>query len=459
MAPPAAVATISEPMWDESLWEDLLAYIEAGIVVPIIGPASYKIDTDGRPMSVDAYVADRLITRLSLPRDDLPPEPTLNEVTSTYLRRSRLRQKLYPAIQGILNEARFTPPPVLRQLAEIRHFNLFVTTAFDPLLETAINQVRFGGEPRTQALAYAPNDVHDLPGAKRELPRPVVYYLMGRLSALPSYAISDDDLIEWLAALQSESLCPQRLLGELESNHLLIIGGTFSDWVVRIFLRTAKRQRLSKDRDVLEVLADDRSGKDPALVAFLRNFSPQTQIFQGDAALFVETLWQRWQDRHGAAATAGESTAAWVPPAAEMPQGAIFLSYAREDIDAVRRLKSGLDEAGLTVWFDFDRLEAGDSFDLKIQNNIRQCSLFVPVLSRNTEARVEGFFRREWNYALDRDKNIDPGVRFITPVVIDDTSSFAMVPPRFRDINITSLPEGRPTPEFVAQLKRFGGPR
>jgi hypothetical protein len=34
--------------WDEELWEDLLAYIEAGIVVPIIGRACYPVEIDGR---------------------------------------------------------------------------------------------------------------------------------------------------------------------------------------------------------------------------------------------------------------------------------------------------------------------------------------------------------------------------------------------------------------------------
>src|SRR5262249_53596343 len=52
----------------------------------------------------------------------------------------------------------------------------------------------------------------------------------------------------------------------------------------------------------------------------------------------------------------------WVPPPADMPEGAIFISYAREDLAAVRTLKSCLEAAGLTVWFDFDQISAGDSF-------------------------------------------------------------------------------------------------
>jgi hypothetical protein len=81
------------------------------------------------------------------------------------------------------------------------------------------------------------------------------------------------------------------------------------------------------------------------------------------------------------------------------------------------------------------------------------------VLSHNTEARTEGFFRREWRYALDRDLDIDPSTPFIIPVGIDDTAQFTTLPRRFREIHITGLPEGRPTPEFIEQPKRIRGGR
>jgi hypothetical protein len=457
MAAAEGVAIAGEPLWDENIWEELLPHIEEGRVVPIIGPASSTVIVEGRPISLEAYVAEQLASRLALPSDALPSAPTLNEVVSLYLHRSGRREALYPRIRSIVQEAAFTPPKVLRQLAEIRQFNLYVTTAFDPLLEAAINDARFGGAARTQTIAYAPNNVRDLDTAKSELTWPTVYYLFGRLSASPNYAISDEDLLEFLYALQSESLRPERLFDELENNHLLIVGGNFSDWVARMFLRNAKRRRLSDPREVLEILADDRSGKDPGLVAFLGNFSPRTKIFHAGAEAFVAALSQQWHERLGKPQE--PETALRARSAGNMPEGAIFISYARQDLAAVRTLKEALEDAGLTVWFDFDRIRAGDTFDPKIQNNIRRCSLFLPVLSHNTEARTEGFFRREWRYALDRDLDIDPSTPFIIPVGIDDTAQFTTLPRRFREIHITGLPEGRPTPEFIEQLKRIRGGR
>jgi hypothetical protein len=446
-----------EPLWDEDIWEELLAYIEEERVIPIVGPALSTVIAEGRSISLESYVAERLAPRLGLPSDALPAAPTLNEVVSLYLRRNGRREALYPRIRSIVQEAALTPPKVLRQLAEISHFNLFVTATFDPLLEAAINEVRFGGAARTQTIAYAPNNVRDLETSKRSLIAPTVFHLLGKLSASPSYAVSDEDLLEFLNALQSESQRPERLFDELENNHLLIVGGNFSDWVARIFLRTAKRRRLSDPREVLEILADDRSGNDPGLVAFLANFSPRTKVFHAGAEAFVDALSSRWRDRFGK--QGGSETVHRELPAGEMPDGAIFISYAREDLAAVRALKEALEEAELTVWFDFERIGAGDTFDPKIQSNIRRCSLFLPVLSRNTEARTEGFFRREWNYALERDKRIGQGIPFIIPVAIDDNPRLATVPRRFREINVTKLVGGRPSPDFVEQLKRIRGGR
>jgi len=79
------------------------------------------------------------------------------------------------------------------------------------------------------------------------------------------------------------------------------------------------------------------------------------------------------------------------------------------------------------------------------------------LLSRNTEARSEGFFRREWNYALDRDKGSDESSPFIVPIAIDDNLQLATLPQRFRDINITKLPGGLASPDFIERLKRIGG--
>ena len=54
------------------------------------------------------------------------------------------------------------------------------------------------------------------------------------------------------------------------------------------------------------------------------------------------------------------------------------------------------------MWFDENELRGGDSWDAKIKTQIRDCALFLPVISANTQARLEGYFRLEWKLAEDR---------------------------------------------------------
>ena len=51
--------------------------------------------------------------------------------------------------------------------------------------------------------------------------------------------------------------------------------------------------------------------------------------------------------------------------------GAIFLSYAREDTDAARRIGDGLRAAGVEVWFDQSELRGGDAWDAPIRKQIK----------------------------------------------------------------------------------------
>ncbi len=450
---------------DEDAWEDLLSFIEERQVIPIVGPELLQVSTDRGPRLLLDWAAERLAARLNVSRADLPERYTLNDVVCLFLAGRGRREEAYVRLRSILKEAPFEPPPALKRLAAITDFDLFVTTTFDSLLESAINGERFGGSASTEVLSYAPNRVVDLPAERARLSRPVVYHLFGKLSASPTYVISDEDLLEYICALQNESLVPERLFHELEHNHLLVIGSSFSNWLARLFLRMAKRHRLSDPRDVGEILADDEVSGDERLVAFLQQVSVRTRIYTG-AERFVEELHGRWQRRNQAAAggsghsgaslssgSTGSSPARFLPPAREMPDQAVFVSYAREDLSAVQRIKAGLEASGITTWFDLDRLEAGDDYDRKIQRNISRCSYFIPVISKTTQSRLEGYFRREWSYALDRARNMADGALFILPVVLDETTGAeAHVPERFKALHFTHLPGGQVTPEFAERL-------
>ena len=138
---------------------------------------------------------------------------------------------------------------------------------------------------------------------------------------------------------------------------------------------------------------------------------------------------------------------------------AVFLSYASQDAEAAQRICEALRAAGIEVWFDQSDLRGGDVWDRSIRQQIHDCRLFIAVISAHTEARDEGYFRREWKLAVDRTHDMDERKAFLVPVVIDATvDRGAHVPEKFRELQWTRLPGGETPPAFVARVKRLLSP-
>ena len=138
------------------------------------------------------------------------------------------------------------------------------------------------------------------------------------------------------------------------------------------------------------------------------------------------------------------------------PAGAVFLSYAREDAAAAGRIADALRGFGMVVWLDQDELRGGDAWDDKIRRQIRECRLFVALISATTQSRGEGYFRREWKLAVERTHDMAAGVPFLIPVVVDDTAEAdAIVPDEFMKVQWTRLKAGVPSTAFVENLRRL----
>lgn len=448
-------------MADTFEWDDLLEFIEERKVIPVVGEQLLTVEHDGARVPLYGFLAARLAERLELDPATLPAQPGLNDVVSAQLALRKNPDDVYPRLRRLLREVPFEPPEPLRRLAEIDGFELFVSLTFDSLLEQAIDQARHGGEPRTLSLAYAPvgsdqaDGCDDLPQSWKPPARePVVFHLFGKVSASPDYAVSDEDLLEFVHALQTPTRRPPHLFDALASHHLLFLGCRYSDWLARFILRLSKNMRLSDRRTCREMLVDERLGEDRELVLFCRRFSSNTQVLARSAEDFIAELADRW-GRRPPPAPSGAS-AARPAEAPDMTPGAVFISYASEDRAAALALHDALEAAAIDAWLDQRRLESGDHWDAKIRRHIQHCSLFVALVSGHTEARLEGYFRREWRWAAERAESFADGVPFILPVCLDGVHDpeQTRVPAAFRQAQWTRWP-GQPAPEFVARLREL----
>ena len=138
------------------------------------------------------------------------------------------------------------------------------------------------------------------------------------------------------------------------------------------------------------------------------------------------------------------------------PVRAVFLSYASQDTEAAARICDALRSGGLEVWFDQSELRGGDAWDQKIRQQIRDCVLFIPVISANTASRHEGYFRLEWDLADQRTHKIARNAAFIVPVALDSTPGAAAdVPESFLRVQWTRLPAGNTPCVFVERVSQL----
>lgn len=138
------------------------------------------------------------------------------------------------------------------------------------------------------------------------------------------------------------------------------------------------------------------------------------------------------------------------------PRPTVFLSYASEDRRAAQLIRDTLPAFGMEVWYDESELIGGDAWDQKIRRQIRECDYFMPVISAHTEARHEGYFRREWRLAVERTLDMADDHVFLLPVVIDATAEAgARVPDKFRAVQWLRVPDGRATPALEVVCRRL----
>ena len=456
----------------EELWEDLLAFIEGGRVIPVVGGELLTVEVGGTPIPLYRVVAERLLKKYGLSPTARPGGAALREhhelndavcVLSAAGRRTKdLYRPVHEILAKVIAEHAVNSEP-LRQLAAIRHFDLFATATPDDLLARALDGVRFDGARQTDEIDYAPKLPTD---RRRDIPEVMsskyaaVFYLFGKADVSPFYAIHDEDALEFPYMLQAGN-GPERMFSQLRSRNLLFIGCNFADWLSRFFLRLSNSERLSSDqRTKKEILRRPGQRGGPGVHRLPRAFQPGLPLLS-DRRAFVRR-------RAVPAMDGAEPGDAALNPSRPMPRpgpaadqsagGTVFISYSSDDIGAARRVFSDLQEIGGDVaWFDKSELKPGDEWDRSLRSAVQRCSFFLPLLSANTERRTEGYFRLEWNEAAERSKRIQ-GSKFIFPIVIDPDFAggmerYALVPDAFKAFQYRHAPAGQMSSELKGEFR------
>ncbi len=294
---------------NDEFWEDLLSHIRDRVLVPVVGPDLTVVNVGDAEQTFTTLIGQRLAEKYHLAVS--PGMTTTGEAVAACLRERGQDEveRLYRVINDLIVEFDPAPGDALRNLAAIDDLRLFVSTTPDRVLAKAVNEVRFQGRPATRELAFSPNQStseqsrNAQPAATTDT---VVLNLFGRAASTPQYAIHDEDRLEWLHALLSDTASlPDWLAYPLKHQPMLFIGCEIPDWLGRFFVRMSSNTRLSLERNHQFFFAGCSSSREPSLSNFFATYCRKTlvQQLEMEPAAFVAELRARWEEQSTREAT------------------------------------------------------------------------------------------------------------------------------------------------------------
>ncbi len=249
-------APVARPVEDH--YAEVVKALLAGRLVPVLGSGANLSGGDGGGVpgldDIASYLADSF--------DYAPAHRELARV-SEYVALMKGVGPLYDELHDFLDRD-YDPGPVHRSLAEVASVlgkrgaprQLIVTTNYDVALERAFSEA----EETLDVVSYislgrhhgrflhVPADgeavVVEVPNAYSGLSlddRTVVLKLLGQVDREPereweSFAVTEDDHIDYLAQADIASLVPVTLVARLRRSHFLFLGYPLRDWGLRVFL-------------------------------------------------------------------------------------------------------------------------------------------------------------------------------------------------------------------------------
>jgi phosphate/sulfate permease len=151
-----------------------------------------------------------------------------------------------------------------------------------------------------------------------------------------------------------------------------------------------------------------------------------TAIIAAGSANHIKETTEQWSPLITGMAAILAGLAAYISIAAsrrlkrEREQGRVFLIYAREDLDAARKIATVLRENGFRPWLDVDEISPGEFWQKSIMDALERSAAALVLVSRNLTK--EGFVQKEIKAALDRLQEQEAGVSPIIPVRLDATT-------------------------------------
>jgi hypothetical protein len=440
---------------DDAFWSDLLSRIGAGEVVPVVGPGAV---TFGRGDALlYPWLAERLPNELDPPLSFPTPPRDLQEVVDAQRRGGQNVNRIYKCLYKIVEDSNLRPGSTLAALAAIEGFQLYISATFDPLLPLAVESASPGGQSKDRRGAISIHaECDDLPQEIEFLKFRFVHQILGRAQPARDFVVWDDDVFHFLLTLDQQLPKLPKLTLALENSDLLVLGLSFSDWLLRFFVHVIKRKRLSdlesKELFISETLEPAERDK---VVTYFSRLTNRIHVLPIDPRQFIKELFDRWRKKHPAP-VGDPYLMNKAHREKHRARGCIFVSYASPDYEIARYVVKQLQDAGCLVWLDKEQIQIGQDWKEVLREAVEErCGLFLSLISGQTSARHTGYNIYERKRAAERRDTFADNTVFYLPLRIDDGEP--LIPdnePRgTKTIQGVRYPGGHFDADFIGQLR------
>jgi len=403
--------------WKDDNWDSLIYAIRHKNCILLLGPQVAIEERDGEPVRCSVVLAKELAASLGpekIASWKIDPG-NLAQVGQYYVMdKGKGRMDLESKIEHFYLKRKELTTPTHRKLAELP-FALIISSTPDSMFYQALLE-NGNKHPHVESYNFRGGTEQHVVAAGSE-ESPLLFYLCGTIDDPSSVVVSENDLIDFLAAVISKNPpLPSNILSELQSRNksLLFLGFGFHNWYLRVLLHVLQLHPKESTSFALEqfapVPAADQFQNE---VIFFQESDYKLKICDSKVDEFVEELSERYL-----AALPALPTRQPVPDAPT-----IFICHASEDKERAASLYSRLEQEGFKPWLDREKLRGGDQWDALIIRTIKkEIDYFVVLLSRTLVDKNIAYVNKEINTALDRQMEFrkSSGINFIIPVKIEE---------------------------------------
>ena len=392
----------------EVLWNSLVEGLQSGKCVLVLGPDIPAASGAGQPAASarDAF-CEYLAAQL---REEglAVAEPALFGLAQQYEDTPAFQTvKLKNIAAKFFRELPLGPGALHAALAGLP-FPLVLTTCHDGLLQKAL------AARDKPAVTYAyhyrgePRDILELAEAP-ECDRPAVYHLFGNSANPDSLVLTENDLLDFIRNLISaRPKLPDSLKSQLRDKTFLFVGFGIRHWTIRFLLKLLIRALdLSSGAVALESFGEMDPREREQTVLFYRR-GTRVEVVDPDALGFIGELSERLQKSGGFLG----------PSQRRVRRAQVFVSYERADGAQAEQVWRALSTDRLEPTLDTQLLTAGTDWNQTLEDRIRGCDYFVVLNSDSLAAKRIGYVNKEIDLALDQERYVQKGVRFVVPVCI-----------------------------------------